>query len=62
MSDRYIAVTGPDEHGRFVAIHPSGMRRPFIYEEDLQALEQHWGIDEARGDALLRVVPKPPKE
>lgn len=61
MSDKYIAVQA--EHGKFVAIHhPSGMRRPFIYEEDLQALEQQWGIDEARGDALLRVVPKPPKE
>ena len=56
--DKYIAVQA--EHGKFVAIHhPNGMRRHFMYEEDLQALKLQWGIDTVIGDDLLKVKPRP---
>ncbi len=57
MGDRHITVKA--EHGKFVAIHPSGMRRHFMYEEDLQALKLQWGIDAVIGDDLLKVKPRP---
>jgi hypothetical protein len=54
---RYIAVQA--DQGKFVAIHPGGMRRHFMYEEELEALKREWNIPEARGDDLLKVQPKP---
>jgi len=56
--NRYIAVKS--EYGKFVAIHPSGMRLHFLYEEELEAIKQNWGIDTVIGDDLLKIQPRPP--
>lgn len=67
MSDEYIALAGRDQYGKFSAMLitprpapeiPTRVRR-IEHTEELEALKQEWGVNEVRGDALLKIQPRP---
>jgi hypothetical protein len=67
MPDEYIALGGPDQYGKFSAMLITPIPAPQIpqrvskirYLDELESLKQEWGVDEVRGDGLLKIQPRP---